>query len=59
MAKNAFLFALLLLVSIRLFAIDPVTLYVSQLRKPRAVGTKELPFSILASTVDSVEFVVE
>jgi hypothetical protein len=52
MAKNAFLFALLLLVSIRLFAIDPVTLYVSQLGKPRAVGTKALPFSNLASAVE-------
>lgn len=52
MAKKALLFSLLLLLSYRLFAIDPVKLYVSKLGKSGAIGTQELPFSNLASAVE-------
>ncbi len=52
MAKKALLFSLLLLLSFRLFAIDPVKLYVSKLGKSGAIGTQELPFSNLASAVE-------
>ncbi|MEJ7559213.1 MAG: peptide-binding protein [Pedobacter sp.] len=50
-AKSLFSFAYLLLLSLQLFASDPVTLYVSKSGMPGAVGTRAKPLSTLASAV--------
>ncbi|RZL19260.1 MAG: PDZ domain-containing protein [Pedobacter sp.] len=49
--KTTFSFSLLILISFKLLALDPVTIYVAKSGKPGSAGTKDRPFSTLSLAV--------